>query len=93
MLRGPLRGAAPAAPDERVPGQKGADRTARGTAKGHDLVPVIRQELLQCAGREGRVAAAALAGDRDSLSFVAVHGGPPFRWPVSLGKASIACSS
>lgn len=58
------------AADERVPGEKSADRTPRGTAESHELVALVAQEPLERAGGEGGVAPAALARYGDSLPWV-----------------------
>jgi hypothetical protein len=59
--------------EQRVPGQEGADRASGGAAQGHDFVPFVSEQPLQRSSRKGRVATAALAGDRDWLLPDAFH--------------------
>src|SRR5215212_1677285 len=59
-----LRGPCPAAPEQFVPREQGADRPAGGAAQANHLVPfqLLRpKKPLEHPGRESRVAAAALA--------------------------------
>lgn len=74
-------GLAGAVLEQGVPGQQGANGAAGGAAEGHEVVVRMAacEQLLERARREGRVAAAALAGDGD----------PPAPLRPALGRGAL----